>query len=133
MINLNELKLSLFLVWSILSIIILFILIGPLLLPQDSILELAPGCVSRIKYNKECSLCGMSRAFIAISKGNLEIVYSANKAAVPIYLSFVFNEVFFLGVIFAMCIKRSESAKKSRPIVPEKPTYKWEGGIKCRH
>jgi hypothetical protein len=133
MISLTELKISLFLVWSILSIIILFILIAPLFLSQDSILKLAPYCVSRTKYNKECPLCGMSRAFIAISKGNLGVAYSANKAAIPTYLTFALNEVFFLGLIFTTCIKKSESARNSKLIVPERPTYKWERGIICRH
>ena len=133
MISPNELKFSLFLVWSILSMIIFFILIAPLFLSQDSILKLAPDCVSRTKYNKGCLLCGMSRAFIAISKGNLGVAYSANKAALPTYLTFALNEIFFLGFIFSTCIKKFESEKTSRLIDLKKPTSKWERGIICRH
>ena len=114
MISLNELKLSLFLVWSILSMIILSVLIAPLFLSQDTILKLTPDCVSRTKYNRECPLCGMSRAFIAISEGNLGVAYFSNKAAIPTYLTFASNEILFLGLILATCIKKFRIGKELR-------------------
>jgi len=113
MISRAQLKIASFIVWTILSIIIFFILITPFFLSHDSILKLAPCCASPIKYNKECALCGMSRAFIAISERKISLAYSYNKAAIPTYTAFVLNEAFFVGLILMMCIKKSEPSRNS--------------------
>lgn len=107
MTSFNELKISLFLVWSILSVMILLTLVAPLLLDQDSILKLAPECVSRTKYNEECSLCGMTRAFVAISEGNFGVAYSVNNSSLPVYLTFTLNEIFFFGFILGKVYQRA--------------------------
>lgn len=107
-----EIKVASFIVWTVLSVIMLFILLMPFFLSHDRILQLAPNCVSRIKYNRECSLCGMSHAFIAISEGKIRHAYSYNKAAIPTYVFFAFNELIFLGLILMTAIKKPKTGKE---------------------
>lgn len=89
----KEIKLALSIVWLVLSLVILMILITPFILPDDTILALSPKCEWKTKYNKSCPLCGMTTAFILISRGKLSEAFTANKFSLYLYYIFILNEV----------------------------------------
>lgn len=86
-------KRSLFLAWLSMSLIVLPVLIAPLVLPAETILRLEPVCEWKAKYNKECVLCGMSRAFIRIAQGEFSQAASLNRGSIPFYFGLVANEL----------------------------------------
>lgn len=53
--------------------------------------ELAPVCESKARYNKECALCGMTRAFVHIARGEFREAYALNRGSVALYAAFLAN------------------------------------------
>mgnify|MGYP001774018814 CR=1 FL=1 len=100
MINSKEIKKALIVVWMVISSIIFIILIIPYIFPENSILSLIPECELKVKYNKECILCGMTRSFILISKGEIEKAILENKFSIYVYFAFLLNEI--LVILFLM-------------------------------
>jgi hypothetical protein len=94
----KQLKLSLIISWLVLSSLALSILILPHVLSDESILHLVPNCEWKARYNKECALCGMTTAFINISKGDFEQAYQANKGSLFLYGFLLLNQL--LAFIF---------------------------------
>ncbi len=88
-----ELKKAIFIVWIILSGIILITIATPFLFSTETINTFVPKCEWKEKYNKECSLCGMTRSFILISKGEIDKANKTNKFSLYLYLLFVINEI----------------------------------------
>jgi predicted RNA-binding Zn-ribbon protein involved in translation (DUF1610 family) len=89
----EELKLSLIISWLVLSLVTFCILILPYILSEESIHHLVPKCEWKTKYNKECPLCGMTTAFINISKGNFKKAYQANRGSLFLYAFFLLNQI----------------------------------------
>ncbi|MBK7867654.1 MAG: DUF2752 domain-containing protein [Ignavibacteriales bacterium] len=63
-------------------------------------LSLSPVCLSVSQYNTECSLCGMTRAFVAISNFDFGSAWTINRAATGLYLLFLTNIVFALRRVY---------------------------------
>lgn len=97
----KQLKLAIFIVWIVLSGIILFILFITFLIPTDSINVIVPRCELKEKYNKRCPLCGMTTCFVNISKGKFEGAHMANKFGICLFSLFVTNEIVMMSVLFA--------------------------------
>jgi len=98
--NIREIKLALSIVWLVVSLIILMILITPFIFSNKTIVALSPKCEWKVKYNKDCPLCGMTTSFILISQGKFSQAFMANKFSICLYFIFVLNEVvifFFLA------------------------------------
>ena len=93
----SDLKIALTIVWVICSISILIILILPYIFDNQTLLKYSPTCISKGQHNKECSLCGMTRAFLEISKGGYRNAYQLNKASIILYFFFFLNSLFFIG------------------------------------
>ena len=88
-------------VWIIISIVTAAILILPLIITDQLILEISPTCSSIKKYNKDCIMCGMTRAFIQISHANFLSAQRLNKGSIVLYCSFLSNLILFC--IFWTC------------------------------
>jgi hypothetical protein len=112
----RQLKLAIFIVWVILSGIILFTLTAPFVLSVNSMDKLVPKCEWNIKYNKECFLCGMTRGFIYFSQGNFTGASEMNKFSPFLYLLFVANETVLTFVLFRKFRKKSFFNTASFPI-----------------
>lgn len=82
-------------IWTILSIIMTLILLIPFFLNKQKILQITPICLSKKQFNVECFMCGMTRAFIEISQGNLKGAQIFNKYSLFLYLSFLLNSIVF--------------------------------------
>jgi len=77
--------------WLGLSALILAVLAAPYLLPHPGILSAA----ARLSVPHEggpCMLCGMTRAFLAISNGEIYEGLRCNPASVKLYAGLVVNE-----------------------------------------
>lgn len=101
----SQMKLAMFVVWIILSGIILCILITPLLFTADKIRKVTPECQWK-KYNKECPLCGMTTSFIYISQGEFSQAVKSNSFSPYLYFVFVLNEILMIFVLFQKKVKR---------------------------
>ncbi len=55
--------------------------------------RLSPVCISMSKYGTECSLCGMTRSFVAISNLEISRSFDFNRAGIPLYTIFLLNIV----------------------------------------
>lgn len=93
----NEFSQGFFLVWAVLSIAVLFILTAPFVLPENTIFRLAPVCESKRLGLGQCPLCGMTTAFIEISKGDFTNAFNSNRASLALYSLLVLNQIIFLG------------------------------------
>lgn len=74
----------------------IIILLFPFFADKQTVLENTPTCISKSQFNVECSLCGMSRAFIEISNGCFGNAYDLNKGSLFIYSSFLLNSIIFI-------------------------------------
>lgn len=101
----DEIKVSLLTVWLVIGIVIFTVLITPFILPAQTVKDLAPVCEWKIKYNKTCPLCGMTRAFINISAGNFYAAQKLNRFSVGLYSIFILNEIVTLTFLL-FCWRR---------------------------
>jgi len=80
--------------WLTLSVAVLFILITPFILSPESIRRITPACEWKVKYHRECALCGMTTSFILISNGRFAQAYLRNKGSIPLFAVFIGNQFF---------------------------------------
>lgn len=102
----KELKTAMLIVWAVISIITTSIILFPLFADKQTVLVNAPTCISKSQFNIECSLCGMTRAFIEISTGNLREANRLNHVSLIVYMSFILNSIIFLSYISYSTIHR---------------------------
>lgn len=96
--------------WRWGSIALLFItIIFPLFFDSNTVLEATPTCYSVARFNKECSLCGMTRAFIEITNLNLKTATLLNRGSVPLFLIILLNSIFSVGLSLKEFLKRSNN------------------------
>lgn len=95
----QQLKSAIFVVWIILSGIALFALSTPFIFSENSIDSIVPQCEWRMKYNKECPLCGMTRGFYYVSQGNFTRAGEVNKLSPFLYFVFTVNEMVLIFVL----------------------------------
>jgi hypothetical protein len=79
--------------WLIISAILLFVFPAPYLLSENALLS-ASGTIRFQHHEQEsCPLCGMTRAFMAISRGNLFEAVTFNRWSVALYGILLANEL----------------------------------------
>jgi hypothetical protein len=90
----KAIRLSINISYLILSglIFIMFILI--FFLPADTLLSLSPVCEWKLKYGTECFFCGMTKAFIQISKLNFSGAINLNASSILLFGLLIANEIF---------------------------------------
>jgi hypothetical protein len=94
--NAKELKEPILIVWIIISIITSLIILFPFFTDKQTVLQNTPTCISKSQFNIECSLCGMTRAFVEISNGNFDKAYKLNQGSYYLYISFLLNFTSFI-------------------------------------
>jgi len=67
---------------------------------------LSPVCLSVSQYNTECSLCGMTRAFVAISNFDFQSAWYLNRAAIALYLLFLINIIYAFRKAYTLLSKK---------------------------
>lgn len=91
----NDLKVSVRVVWLIVSVILLSVIVMSVYFP-GLLINSAPVCLSKVTYNSECFMCGMTRAFIEIPAGNLSGALELNTFSITLYFIFVLNSAAFI-------------------------------------
>lgn len=91
----NDFRIAINAVWIIISLIIITVLILSVKYPE-TLLGIAPVCFSKTFYNSECFMCGMTRAFTEISKGNFSHALKLNYLSLIFYISFAVNIAAFI-------------------------------------
>lgn len=89
----NPFRKGFLLAWLAASIVLLPVLTAPFLLPAETIYRLEPVCEWKARHNRECALCGMTRGFLAISRGEFQRASSLNRGSVPLYFGLILNEL----------------------------------------
>ncbi|HEX2866622.1 MAG TPA: DUF2752 domain-containing protein [Ignavibacteriales bacterium] len=92
----KEFRQGFFAVWAILSLAAFIILLVPFIFSENTIYSLTPLCESRRQGLGQCPLCGMTRAFIDISKGDFSRALTLNRFSLALYGILVINLVIFL-------------------------------------
>ena len=111
---------AILIVWGISGIVLLVPLASPYLLSDSEIFAITPVCVSRELYGESCILCGMTRGFIEISRGNLEKAREFNVYSVLLYGIFALNEmvlVVFIGYRAIATIMLTKTVTMGRGIM----------------
>jgi hypothetical protein len=88
----REVKAGLRISWYVMGALILAILIVPAVVSAERIYAAAPRCEWKTKYGRECFMCGMTTAFVEISRGRPGDAQRSNRGSVPLYSVLVMNE-----------------------------------------
>lgn len=70
----------------------------PFLFEKQFVLQLSLSCQSA-KHGVECAFCGMTRAFIEISEGDLGEATSYNKGSVWLFVGMLLNTLVYVAYI----------------------------------
>src|SRR5579884_3662862 len=95
---LRELQISMRVVWLIVSAAILSILLLPFA-GAAGVAKITPVCQSKARLGRPCAFCGMTTGFLAISEGRFGDAGRANRGSIPLYGTFVLNEICVAGVL----------------------------------
>ena len=103
----GDLKKALVIFWIIITSFFFVLLISPFLFQEDVLLSIAPTCESKTLLGQECFLCGMTKSFISISKGDFYQAYRLNNFSIYLYLFFVLNVLsLLLFSIYKLFLKK---------------------------
>jgi hypothetical protein len=78
----------------------------------ETAFRVAPACESQRRGEGPCTLCGMTHAFVAISRGRFSEAAGHNPAGVPLYAGLAGNEIIF-GVVL---LKRAARRRAHPPL-----------------
>ena len=82
---------ALLLAWLVMAAACSATLIAPLLIPESFLLQLSAAVQAPDHVPGSCPLCGMTRAFIAIARGDFAAAVTLNRGAIPLAVLFVMN------------------------------------------
>lgn len=92
--------------WGVVSVLVLGVLLAPWVLPASSLAAALPPCEARSRGG-ECSLCGMTTAFLHISGGRWAEAREANRSGAALYSLFWLNTL-AAGVAFGGVARRRQ-------------------------
>ncbi|NLB48517.1 MAG: DUF2752 domain-containing protein [Erysipelotrichia bacterium] len=92
----KEQREAVYIVWTVITIVSFAVIIFPFFTNNETVLKNSPTCISIGKYNRECCLCGMTRAFIEISNGNFRNAISLNKGSIPLFFIITINAIVYI-------------------------------------
>ncbi|MBM3334474.1 DUF2752 domain-containing protein [Candidatus Sumerlaeota bacterium] len=128
----HEVRKSFAIAWIVVSAGILVVFFALLLLPPNLMLNLAPHCQLKAQFNRECPMCGMTRAFVMISRGNFSAAVRANRGSLFLWVVFVANEAAIL-VFFRKHLWRIPARLVTKAIRRDSHTTDLEkGGVRCK-
>ncbi|WP_116787737.1 DUF2752 domain-containing protein [Flavobacterium psychrotrophum] len=82
-------------VWIIYSALALLTLLVSVCVSKELILQASPTCYSIRQFGKPCFMCGATRSFIQMGKGNLNEALNYNRLAVVLFIIFIVNSIIF--------------------------------------
>jgi hypothetical protein len=78
--------------WAVISLALGLTLLASAL-PASIVFRAAPVCRYKLRHGKSCALCGMTHAFVSISRGRFGDAARANPAGLPLYAGMAGNEM----------------------------------------
>jgi hypothetical protein len=99
----TDLKPALTTVWLILSLCLAMAAAVPFVVPPEVLYGAFPECSARAR-GSSCPLCGMTTAWVAISRGDLASARQANAGSVPLWTGSVMN--FIAAVAYSIKVAR---------------------------
>jgi hypothetical protein len=91
----RELALALLGAYGVITLLLGTLALLPVVVPHERILPLVPECTTRERGEPPCPLCGMTTAYLDISRGDWAAAARNNRGAVPLYLFSIINLVLF--------------------------------------
>lgn len=85
--------------WLVASAVLLFLLIAPYLVPERMLFAASEAFKVPHRSGETCALCGMTRAFAAIARGDFAAAFTYNRGAVAFWGVLLANQLvvaFFL-------------------------------------
>ena len=85
--------------WLVASAMLFFLLITPYLVPEKTLFAASEAFKVPHRSGETCALCGMTRAFAAIARGDFAAALTYNRGAVAFYGVLLANQLvvaFFL-------------------------------------
>ena len=91
----KEIRAAFKIVWIIYSAIALLV-IAITVFSAGTLHEISPVCLSKSLNGEECLMCGMTRAFVEISEGNIINAYILNKLSIFLFSVMSLNSILFI-------------------------------------
>ena len=91
----KEIRAAFKIVWIIYSAIALLV-IAITVFSAGTLHEISPVCLSKSLYGEECFMCGMTRAFVEISEGNIINAYILNKLSIFLFSVMSLNSILII-------------------------------------
>ena len=110
-----QLRVALVAVWLILSFVALAPLAAPFVLSEESLLAAGRRLQAAPHMEERCVLCGMTRAFAAVARGDFGRARTLNGWALPLYGTLVGNEM-LAGTYLIVRARRLAAAKNNERV-----------------
>ena len=91
----KEVRAAFKIVWIIYSALVLLVLVITVF-SAGTLLDISPVCLSKSLNGEECLMCGMTRAFVEISEGNIINAYILNKLSIFLFSVMSLNSILFI-------------------------------------
>lgn len=91
----KEVRAALKIVWIIYSALVLLVLVINVF-SAGTLHDISPVCLSKSLNGEECVMCGMTRAFVEISEGNIINAYILNKLSIFLFSVMSLNSILFI-------------------------------------
>jgi hypothetical protein len=101
----RQLRLALHCSWLIVSIPLLVAVILPLVAPASLIQAITPRCVWKVRFGRECPICGMTTAFVDIGRGAWRQAQVSNAGGIPVYAAFLLNSLLALRSLIFLLVR----------------------------
>jgi hypothetical protein len=112
----DQIRVAAWWVWAVLTLIFAVTLAAASILPESRVMRLAPVCERKARTGQECPLCGMTHAFLSISRAQFHTANNQNAGSLPLYAALLFNEGLFVwGLIRGRRPQSSIRASVSTP------------------
>ena len=131
----REVRLSFFIAWMVISALLLGVLLAPLILSSATLQRLEPRCEWKVRYAKDCPLCGMTTSFVLIGRGKFKEATAANRASIPLFSILTANEIgalLLLGKFFGEGRHFLLAGKQGTSTEAIAPDNGQQGGTLCR-
>jgi hypothetical protein len=86
--------------WAVVSLVFALIVAASAVLPADVAVGIAARCQRPVHAGRSCPLCGMTHAFLAVSRGRWREANAANPGGLPLYAAMLGNQAALAAVAF---------------------------------